>query len=573
MGLSPHLAIETCVRRLRALDALDAPVPDITWYGPATFAPEHPGSEVAVQALSGLMAVHGRDRGVPRRFGVELASVGAGILAGQAALATAIAGRSGNTAPPARTSVLQAGLVLLSHYFVVATGLGDALPGPPLPAPGPPFRSADDRWFEIETLDAESWKAFWTELGVAPDADLGRGWKVFLWRYERATCSLPHSLHAATARFALDELQRVAAGAGVSLVPLRDYAEVLVDPGTHAGHPAVRALAGPGASPARATEGTLPLAGIRMVEATSRIQGPFAGMLLRRLGADVVRVQPPQGDYGRAPVTLHRGKAAVQLDLEDRAGRTELVELVAGADVFLHNWRPGKAEVWGLGFDDLAGARRGLVYASASGWGDRAAAGDVLGTDFLVQAHTGMGQGLNPEDEPPFPSRMILCDLFGAMVTAEAVLAGLYRRQRTGGSCEVGSSLLAGAMALQAHVLEGMAGGKEEGRRRGRPVWGALDRPIATADGWVVVSAAGGDFEALCRVAGVTPERPDAQPRIVARLAEDTSDRWEEALVAAGVPAAAVAGDLPAVAADPRLADLFEPVGGGVAPRGPWSFG
>ncbi|MDQ4070315.1 MAG: CoA transferase [Actinomycetota bacterium] len=572
MGLPPHLAAETCTRRLRALDALGTPAPGITWHGPARFAGDRPGSEAAVQALCGLMAVHGRDRRLPRRLGLDVASVAAGVLAAQGALAAALAHRRGTTAP-VQTSVLQAGLVLCSHYFVVATGLGDALPGPPLPAPGPPFRSADDRWFEIETLDAGSWKAFWTDLGVAPDADLGRAWTAFLWRYERATCSLPPGLHEATARRPLDELRRTAARAGVSLVPLRDYADVLLDPGTGVAHPTLRPYRGPGVIPTARSEGGLPLAGLRVVEATSRIQGPFAGMLLRMLGADVVRVQPPQGDYGRAAITLHREKASVQLDLEDRAGRAELVELVAGADVFLHNWRPGKAEVWRLGFDDLAGRHRGLVYASASGWGERGGPGDVLGTDFLVQAYTGMGQGLHPEGEPPFPSRMILCDLFGALVTAEGVLAGLYRRDRDGGSCEVSSSLLAGAMALQAHVLDGMAGGEEEGRRRGRPRWGVLDRPIATADGWLVVSADGQDFETLGRICGVTAEGPDADQRIAARLAEDSAARGEEALVAAGIPAAAVADDLPAVAADPRLSGLFEAVAGGVAPRAPWSFG
>src|SRR5206468_884055 len=98
--------------------------------------------------------------------------------------------------------------------------------------------------------------------------------------------------------------------------------------------------------PAGGADSPLPLTGIRVVEATSRIQGPFAGMLLRMLGADVVRIQPPEGDYGRAARCLHRGKDAVRLDLGTAAGRADLVDLVAGAEVFLHNWRPGKAAEW-----------------------------------------------------------------------------------------------------------------------------------------------------------------------------------------------------------------------------------
>ena len=527
-----------------------------------------------MQALCGLMEVNGRDRSTPRRLGLEVASVAAGLLAAQGELAAGVAGLRGGAAPTVDTSVLQAGLVLLSHYFVVATGLEDAVPGPPLPAPGPPLCSVEGRWFEIETLDPERWKRFWTALG-AGGGELGAAWTVFRWRYERATCSLPAALHEAAGRRTLAELCEVAAGTGVSLVPLRAYADVLPEAG--AAGPVMR----PGraaASPADRPRGggPLPLAGVRVVEATSRIQGPFAGMLLCMLGADVVRVQPPEGDYGRAALTLHRGKEAVQLDLATPAGRDHLVGLVADADVFMHNWRPGKAAEWGLSFDDLAVRHPGLVYASLSGWGDRPPAGHLLGTDFLVQAHAALGDGLNPLDERAAPSRVILSDLFGGLLGAEAVLAGLYRRERTGRGWEVGSSLLAGAMALQAHVLEAMAGGKEDGRHRGRPVWGGLDRPIATADGLLSVSAEDDErFARLCRRCAVDPDaapRAALEAQVATRLAGATAAQWEERLLDAGVPAARVCQDLAAVPADPRFAPLFEPVAGGVAPRSPWCF-
>jgi CoA:oxalate CoA-transferase len=336
----------------------------------------------------------------------------------------------------------------------------------------------------------------------------------------------------------------------MSLVPLGEGATVVAGPAVAMVH------ARPdGGEATPALRNGLPLAGIRVVEATSRIQGPFAGMLLRLLGAGVVRVQPPEGDYGRAAVTLHRGKDAVQLDLGAPAGRQMLIDLVDGADVFLHNWRPGKAAEWGLQFDDLARRRPGLVYAQATGWGDLPGTGHLLGTDFLVQARTGLGHGLRPEDEPPFPSRVILCDLFGALVTAEGVLAALYRRQRDGGSYEVGSSLAAGALSL----LDGYAG---------RPRWGILEQPLATAAGLLSVTVDGDDD--LRRAGAVCCVDP---PGIAARLGEDTAERWEDVLNEAGVAAAVVGQDLAAVAADPRLVDLFEPVaGGGLAPRSPWTF-
>ncbi len=593
---APQLAIETCARRLAAsgLPLVGTGGAEITWHGPAGLPAGGPASEATVQARCGLMEVHGRDARVPRRLGLEVASVAAGILAAQGVVAAAFAGLvRGRPAPAVQTSVLQAGLLLLSHYFVVATGLGDAVPGPPMPAPGPPFRSADGHWFEIETLDAEPWKAFWTALG-AGHADLGRAWTVFRWRYERAACSLPPELHEATERRRLAELHAVATATEVSLTPLRSYAAVLADLGTSVAHPVLRPIdrppgdrspAAPLAAPERAApflpaapaDGPLPLAGVRVVEATSRIQGPFAGMLLRMLGAEVTRIQPPEGDYGRAAQCLHRAKDAVPLDLSRPAGRACLVDLVSEADVFLHNWRPGKAAEWSLGPDDLAAHRPGLVYANTSGWGDRPEARQLVGTDFLVQAYAGLGHGLHPEGEPAFGSRVILSDLFGGLVAAGGIVTALYRRALTGQGCEVGSSLLAGAMSVQAHVLDDMARGQEDGRRDGRPVWGVLDRPVPTAASDIMVSADNdADYARLCalyRVVGPTAPPDLTDRRILVRIRESIAAETESALLDAGIPAAVVCDDLAEVPADPRFAALFEPVGGTcVAPRSPWTF-
>ncbi|MGH9280100.1 MAG: CoA transferase [Acidimicrobiales bacterium] len=502
----PQLAIETCAGRLAPLDGLPPLDHAITWFGPGGCGPGSPlGSEDVIQAMCGLMAVNGRDAGGPRRIGLDVASVAAGLLAAHGAIAAEIARRRDGTSPVpvVRTSVLQAGLLLMSNYFVVATALGDALPGPPLPAPGPPFRSADGRWFEIETLDPDPWKEFWGRLGVGA-VEAGRGWRVFQWRYERATCSCPPELHAAAATKPLADLHHLAAATGVSLVALRDEPDVRPDES----EPSVRQAGRAPRPEMGGAPGDLPLNGIRMVEATSRIQGPLAGMLLRMLGADVVRIQPPEGDYGRAALCLHRAKETVRLDLGTRSGRAQLVELIDGADVFLHNWRPGKAAQWGLAFDDLAPQHPHLVYAHTSGWGDRPEARDLIGTDFLVQAHVGMGHLLAGPGEPPFPSRIVLCDLFGALVGAEGILTGLYRREQAGGAWEVRSSLLAGAMALMTH-----------GRRRDF----VLEPPAPAAD-----------------------------------LADNL--------------AADLAADLAAIAHDPRFAGLFEPVGAGLAPRSPWTF-
>lgn len=166
----PPLAAETCERRPRPVDAaLPAAAGvacELSWHGGSGLPAGHPGSEAVAQALSGLMEVNGRDEGPPRPLGLDVASVAAGVLAATGVLAAAGARRRGRQVATVATSPLDTALVLLSRDFVVATGLGDAVPGPPLAAPGPPFRRADGVAFEIEPLDPERWRELWARLGV-----------------------------------------------------------------------------------------------------------------------------------------------------------------------------------------------------------------------------------------------------------------------------------------------------------------------------------------------------------------------------------------------------------------------
>lgn len=564
----------------------------VSWHGPAASAPERPGSEATIQALSGLMHLHGRDQGRPRRIGLEVASVAAGVLAANGTVAALIGRCRGWGVSRVETSVLQAALVFSSHYVAAATTDDESLFPSPQPEPGPPFASSEGRRVEIETLDPEAWKEFWHHLG-AGGADLGRAWALFRARYYAGRCSLPPGLHEATARHTLAQLCETAAACGVSLAPVRHYDEVLADPGWSAGHPIVEELAGSwsqrwGTPRAWGAESerpdVLPLAGIRVVETTTRMQGPLAGLLLQMLGAHVTKVEPLGGDFGRVVppaaggigsffLCFNRGKDTVELDLSTAAGRHDLVDLVADSDVFLHNWRPGKAAEWGLEADDLARVNPALVYTEASGWGGLTGPARLLGTDFLVQAYAGVGDGVCPEGTLAVPSRVLLTDCMGALNTCGGVLAGLYQRERTGLGYRVGTSLFAGAMSLQAHVLEALAHGKEHQRRQGRPIWGPLDHPIETSDGLLVVGA-DGMKPTLGRVCGFRSGEGTEQA-MAERLAGGSAAEWEGRLVEAGIPCEVLDldGDLAALPADPRLGDLFEPLAGtSVVPRSPWSF-
>jgi len=560
----------------------------ISWHGPAALKPTNAGSEATVQARSGLMGVHGRDAGHPRRIGVEVASVAAGVLAAHGVLAGLIGRARGFPESTVEVSPLQAALLLGSHYLTAATATEPDLPVLGGPDPGPPFRSADGRWFEIETLDPESWRSFWWRLG-AGGADLGRAWTAFRRRYFDGRCSLPTGLQDATARHTLEELVAVAAEFRVSLCPIRGYDEVLADLGPWAGHPDLEPLSGVaarGPAPLGAPPTGLPLEGLVVAESTTRLQGPLAGLLLQSLGAEVVKVEPPGGDIGRGvpPLTngtgsfflaFNHGKQSQEIDLASRGGRAELLELLGGADVFLHNWRPGKAAAWGLDAADVARVNPGLVYVQASGWGSQAAEQRWVGTDFLVQGFSALGHRINPQGEVPAPSRVLLTDFMGALVACEGALAGLYLRELDGKGQRVGTSLLAGGMALHAHILGALASGEQPGPARGRPVWDILDRPLPTPDGALAVSV---DDDAslalLCEACGVKGgRREEAASAVAEAIAGTPAAEWEELLAGTGLAAAAVATDLAALPADPRLAGLFEPLGaGGWAPASPWRW-
>ncbi|MDQ4145407.1 MAG: CoA transferase [Actinomycetota bacterium] len=563
-------------------------------------------SEPIIQAVCGLMHLHGLAQGRPRRIGLEVGSVAAGVLAAQGVLAALIARRRGSCIRRVKTSVVQAALLTISQCIARWTCRDDPggwLPKASGPAPGPPFASSDGHWVEVETFDPEVWRCFWVALGVESSV-LGRAWTAFSFRYSTSRCTLPRELHEATSKHTLGQLARLADEFGMSLSRVRSYGEVLKEPGLGSwqpmvdtsrarkhGHdlslPAPQARGGQTPAVAGAEEtapGTLPLTGLQVVEATSRVQGPLAGQLLRMLGATVTRVEPVGGDPARMTppiagdtgaffLSMNRGKDAVQLDLSRPAGRSDLMDLVAGADVFLHNWRPGKASEWRVDFEDLASCNPRLVYCQASAWGDRSGIFPRLGVEFQVQAYAGVGHGINPVDEPPLPSNLLLTDFMAGLVACEAILRALYLRELDGHAYHIHTSLLTGAMTLQAHVLTAMAGGTERNRSRGRPLWGPLDRPIRTADGFVTVvpqrPATIGRLAALCGIRGGSC---DLERQIVDRMATKPAAEWEQMLSVEGIPCAIIRSDLTTLPEDALIRPLLEEFKGAWMPGRPWKF-
>ncbi|GAB3299976.1 CoA transferase [Parasphingorhabdus pacifica] len=553
--VATHVAIE----QLNALTGDRAPEPldsEIDWAGPIGLPL---GDEPAVQAACGIMHVHGRAAGTPQRLGVDYASTLAGVLAAQGVLAASIARARGAHLTAVRTSVAEAALLAVGQYLAVAS-TDDDWTERWVSGGRPPFTTREGVRFELETLYPEGWQRFWQQLG-AGHAPITTGWWPFQQRFATASGSLPEALHEAVRAVDYDTVAAAAADAAdLSVLPVRQ------DPAQPVDVPAFTFRPLPGTARRRSvTTGAAPLDGVVVVESTRRIQGPVVGHVLRMLGAEIIRVEPPGGDpmRGVPPMAgdcsarfraLNDGKRVVEVDLKSSAGRRELHELVAGADAFVHNWAPGKAEQLGLGAESLARSSPGLVYAWSSGWEPLSWPEQPLGTDFLVQAHSGLAAAAYPNDEPSAPSLMTLTDILGGMVCATGVLASLLRRERTGRGSRVDSSLYSAAGVLP--------------RPATRHVWTVFDRPIRTADGFLVLP----DQSDVADVAGPLSMRSDATPEtLAARFREEPTEFWMERLSEADLRATRACTDLRELAADPR----FDAALGGTTHRSslsPWKF-
>ncbi|MEU2828878.1 CoA transferase [Streptomyces lavendulae] len=531
----------------------------VTWGDPGSGVVD----EATVQAATGIMAVHGRRDGSPRGLAADYTATATGVLAVQGLLAGLVGQARGIAATHVTTGADRAGLLAVSQYLAAAGA--DEGEAAELAPGGPPFTSADGILFELETLDPGAWAAFWRALDAPADA-MRAGWRPFQFRYATACAPFPQALHTTARSHPLERIRQAAALSGAEVCVLHTLAERLAEAdgappwslrpfGADGPVPASRAASGNPVPSAAA----LPLAGLTVLEAGRRIQAPLAAHLLGLLGAEVIRIEPPGGDplRGMPPacsgisarwLALNRGKKAVEIDIKAEGDRRRLREMAAGADVFLHNWAPGKAAELGLDSDDLARVNPALVYAYTGGWADRIADAP-MGTDFMVQARTGVGEAVRPEGEIPAPSLMTLLDVLGGLHGTEAVLAGLLLRERTGRGVRVDSSLLGAADTLTAPALARVARGENPRHPAG------FRHPLPTADGWIAPS----DDSALA--AAAYDLRELSTPDALARLGSH------------GLTATAVTTDLSDLHHDPRFAgSISRDAHGAPAVCDPWSF-
>lgn len=203
-----------------------------------------------------------------------------------------------------------------------------------------------------------------------------------------------------------------------------------------------------------------PLDGVRVLELTHAWAGPYCGMMLADMGAEVLKIESPRqepearGGYPYANgesvifMMLHRNKKSVTLDLKSREGKKIFLDLVRSSDILIQNFRPGVMKKLGLTYADLKPHNPALVYASISGYGNTGPKAGLPGVNMIALAECGLASTTVTEDRPPVPLGNALCDVVASMWTSHGVLAAYVRRLKTGQGQEVDMSLLEAGLSL-----------------------------------------------------------------------------------------------------------------------------
>jgi crotonobetainyl-CoA:carnitine CoA-transferase CaiB-like acyl-CoA transferase len=310
-----------------------------------------------------------------------------------------------------------------------------------------------------------------------------------------------------------------------------------------------------------------PFDGVRVVDLTSMISGPVATMLLGDQGADVIKVEPPGGDlvrhmgahrngFSATFLSANRSKRSLVLDLKQAAGREVLTRLIATADVFVQNFRPGAIERMGFGEETVRAINDRVVYVSISGFGERGPYAHKRVYDPVIQALSGLAAiQQDRESGRPRMVRTIIPDKTTALAAAQAIAAALFARERTGRGQHVRLAMLDTMIAYL--WPEGLAGHTFVGARPAAArAQLAADLIFETTDGYITAGAVSdAEWRGLCRAL----ERPEwledarfqtAQGRVVnvaARLElmagvlrQRPAAEWLARLDAEGVPCAPV---------------------------------
>ena len=309
----------------------------------------------------------------------------------------------------------------------------------------------------------------------------------------------------------------------------------------------------------------LPLEGVRVLDLSRVLAGPYATMVLADLGADVIKIEHPErGDDTRhwGPpfagseaayfLSVNRNKRSIGVDLKTEEGLEWIKKLAAGADVLIENLRRGALERFGLGYEALRETNPGLVYCSITGFGPGKDQ-DRPGYDFLIQARGGIMGITGFPDGGPTKVGVAIADIVCGLYAATAVLATLHRRSETGEGARIEVPLFETQLSWLANrAQEYLVSGEDKGRMgNAHPTivpyqtFDASDKPIAVAVGNNT------QFANLCKAIGreelardqryaTNPDRVANREELVEILQQEfsrrTADEWVEEIREAGVP-------------------------------------
>ena len=327
-----------------------------------------------------------------------------------------------------------------------------------------------------------------------------------------------------------------------------------------------------------------PLDGIRVVDLSRVVSGPFCTMTLADMGADVIKIEEPgRGDESRAfgppflggesPyfLSINRNKRSCTVNLKCDDGRAVVQRLVARADVLVQNFRPGAMERLGLDYAALAPRHPRLVYCSISGFGDSGPDAARPGYDLIVQGESGLMDLTGEPDGPPTRIGTSIADLTSGLMAAQGILLALYARKTTRRGQHVRVAMLDAVVSLLTYNTGNYFATGEAPTRRGN------DHPsvapyqtLRAADGWINLGIAN---DALWRRYCDAIDRPDLRedarfataparvrhrvalvPIIEALTAERTVQDWMDLLGAAGVPCGRIR-NVAEVCANPQLTE------------------
>ena len=347
------------------------------------------------------------------------------------------------------------------------------------------------------------------------------------------------------------------------------------------------------------SERKLPLQGIRVIDFSQILAGPFCTMLLADMGADVVKVEKPNGGddtrrYGppfiegesAAFLTLNRNKRSIVLDLKNEQGLGVVRRMLADADVMLHNFRPGVVERMGLGYDDVSALNPAIVYCAVSGFGATGPYSQRAGFDLVAQGMSGLMSINGFPDSPPAKVGVPMADLNTGMFCAYGILTAYINRLATGKGQHVDASLLESGMAYTLYESATyFATGEVAGPLGSAHRMIAPYQAFATQDGYINIGAANqNNWERMCRAVGrdallddarfaSNPERmvniQSLTPIMEETFRTQTTAHWVEVLERAGVPCGPIY-NIEQVYADPQVqsrdmaVELQHPKAGGI---------